>query len=136
MGANEQDLIVQYASKKAGGSSGQLVLDDVEISNSRDNRRRVGIGNDTTQYIEKGNPDPTFSTTAMLNDAAAKALKNIDDGTAEASKVYVKEGSTIEGSASGMITNDVTLSSSDDGDTTVSIDADLVDLSWTDKTTG
>jgi len=131
MGTNEQDLIVKYASKKAGGDDGQLVLDDVEIGNSRDNRRRVGIGNDTTQYIEEGNPDPTFSTTAMLNEASAQALKEIDNGNAVAQEVYVRDDGNITGQASGMVTNDVTLSSSDDGDTTVSVDADLVDLNWT-----
>jgi len=50
---SEHDLIVKYAGKKGGGASGQLVIDDVEMSTSRDNRVRHGIGNENPQYIKK-----------------------------------------------------------------------------------
>ena len=130
---NELDLVVKYANKKGGGTDGQLVLDDVELNESRDNRIRHGIGNEDPQYIEKGNKEYTFSTTAMLNDAAASALKNIENGDAETQKIYIKDNDVLTGQASGMVFNDLTLSSSDGGDTTVAVDADLTGITWTDK---
>jgi len=132
---SELDLIVKYASKKAGGSDGQLVLDDVELNQSQDNRPRHGIGNQDPQYIEKGNREYSFSTTAMLNGAAATALKEIANGNKTSNTVYIKDDSVLTGKASdGLIPNDVTFSSSDGGDTTVSIDADLLGVTWTDNT--
>jgi len=130
---SELDLVVKYANKKGGGTDGQLVLDDVELNESRDNRIRHGIGNEDPQYIEKGNKEYTFSTTAMLNDAAASALKNIENGDAETQKIYIKDNDVLTGQASGMVFNDLTLSSSDGGDTTVAVDADLTGITWTDK---
>jgi len=130
MTTNELDLVVKYATKKAGGSDGQLILDDVELNQTQDNRIRHGIGNQDPQEIEEGNREYTFSTTSMLNDAAAKALKRIDDGDAITDTVYIKDDSTLTGQASGMVTNDVTLSASDGGDTTVAVDADLMGIDW------
>ena len=127
---NEIDLVVKYAEQKGGGPDGQLVIDDVELSTSRDNRVRHGIGNEDPQYIEKGNKTYTFSTTAMMNDAAAQALVRIDNGDAEADTIYIRDDGVFEGQANGMVTNDVTTSASDDGDTTVSIDADLLGVDY------
>jgi len=127
---NEIDLVVKYAEQKGGGPDGQLVIDDVELSTSRDNRVRHGIGNEDPQYIEKGNKTYTFSTTAMMNDAAAQALVRIDNGDAEADAIYIRDDGVFEGQANGMVTNDVTTSASDDGDTTVSIDADLLGVDY------
>jgi len=129
--SNELDLVVKYAGQKGGGS-GQLVIDDVEISQSRDNRIRHGIGNEDPQNIEKGNRTYTFSTTTMMSESAASALKAIDDGTAETQEVYIKENGVWEETASGMVFNDLTTSASDDGDVTVSIDADLLGVTYTD----
>ena len=130
---SELDLVVKYANKKGGGTDGQLVLDDVELNESRDNRIRHGIGNEDPQYIEKGNKEYTFSTTAMLNDAAASALKNIENGDAETQEIYIKDDDVLTGQAGGMVFNDLTVSSSDGGDTTVAVDADLTGITWTDE---
>jgi len=127
---NEIDLVVKYASKKGGGTDGQLVIDDVELSSSRDNRNRHGIGNEDPQYIEKGNRTYTFSTTAMMNKAAAEALKRIDDGEAEADTIYLRDDEVFTGQAEGMVFNDLTTSASDGGDTTVAIDADLLGVDY------
>jgi len=127
---SELDLVVKYAGVKAGSSDGQLVLDDVELNESRDNRHRHGIGNENTQYIEKGNTTATFSTTAYLNEGAVEALRNIDSGDAETQAVYIKDGNSFEGRASGLVPNDITVSSSDGGDTTLSLDADLLGIEW------
>lgn len=129
--SNELDLVVKYAGQKGGGS-GQLVIDDVEISQSRDNRIRHGIGNEDPQNIEKGNRTYTFSTTTMMSSSAASALKSIDEGTAETQEVYIKEDGVWEETASGMVFNDLTTSASDDGDVTVSIDADLLGVTYTE----
>lgn len=131
MTTNEHNLVIKYATKKGGGTDGQLVIDDVELSRSRDNRVRHGIGNEEPQDIEKGNRTYTFSTTTILGDAAAEALKRIDDGRAETDTVYVREDGNFADTADGMVFNDLTTSSSDDGDTTVSIDADLMGLDLT-----
>lgn len=130
---NELDLIVKYADKKGGGSDGQLIIDDVELESSRDNRPRHGIGNGDPQVIEKGNSTYTFSTTAFMNSAAAKALKNIDNGDAETQAVYIRDDEVFKGKASGMVFNTLNVSSSDGGDTTVQIDADLTGIDWTDE---
>lgn len=130
---SELDLVVKYANQKGGGSDGQLVIDDVELSVSRDNRIRHGIGNEDPQYIEKGNKTYTFSTTTMMTTAAANALANIDSGDAETQTVYLKDDDVITGQSEGMVFNDLTFSSSDDGDTTVSVDADLLNVEWTNE---
>lgn len=126
----ELDLVVKYAGEKGGDVSGQLVIEDVELQQSRDNRIRHGIGYDEPQHIEKGNKEYTFSTTAHLNDSAVNALMDIDNGTAETQAVYMKHDGHFQGRASGMVTNDITVSSSDGGDTTLSVDADLLGVNW------
>jgi len=129
---NELDLVVKYAGKKGGSADGQLVIEDVELNEARDNRNRHGIGNEDPQYIEKGNKTYTFDTTAHMNSGAVDALKNIDNGDAETQAVYMKHEGQWEGSAAGLVTNDITASSSDGGDTTLSISADLLGVEWTD----
>jgi len=129
---NEIDLVVKYAGQKGGGEDGQLIIDDVELNQSRDNRVRHGIGNENPSEIEKGNKTYTFSTTCFMNESASKAILNIDDESAVAQSIYIKDGSTFKGTAEGMVFNDLTVSSSDGGDTTVSIDADLLGVNWSD----
>lgn len=128
---NEIDLIVKYAGQKGGGTDGQLVIDDVELEQSRDNRNRHGIGNDDPQWIEKGNKTYTFSTTAFMSSASAQALEDIDAGNAEAEAVYIRDDDVFAGKAPGMVFNTLNVSASDDGDTTVQIDADLPGVDWT-----
>lgn len=130
--SNEINIVVQYAGKKGGGADGQLIIDDVELSESRDNRTRHGIGNDEPQEIEKGNKTYTFSTTSFMNSAAAKALKDIDSDKAQTQAVYLRDDDVFAGTASGMVFNDLTVSASDGGDTTVDIDADLLGVDWDD----
>jgi len=125
---NEIDLVVKYADEKGGGADGQLIIDDVELSRSRDNRVRHGIGNEDPSEIEKGNKTYTFSTTAFMNSAAARALERIYEGDAEEQAVYVRDDGVFKDKAEGMVFNDLTTSASDGGDTTVSIDADLLGL--------
>jgi len=127
---NETNLIVKYATKKAGAADGQLIIDDVEMSQSRDNRIRHGIGNENPQNIEKGNRTYTFSTTAHMNDAAISAINKIDNGTAETKTVYIKENGTFSQEATEIVFNDITTSSSDGGDTTVSVDGDLLGINY------
>jgi len=129
---SELDLVVKYAGKKGGSSDGQLVIEDVELSESRDNRIRHGIGNEHPQYIEKGNKEYTFSTTNHMNSGAVDALKNIDSGDATTQEVYIKDDGQWSGTATGLVMNDLTVSASDDGDTTVSVDADLTGIFWSD----
>lgn len=130
MTTSEIDLIVKYADHKGGGSTGQLVIDDVELNTSRDNRTRHGIGNEDPQAIEKGNKEYTFSTTTHLNSAAKDALVRIDNGDAETDEIYLRDGDQFEGRADGMVFNDLTVSASDGGDTTVAIDADLLGVDY------
>jgi len=130
---NEVDLVVKFAGKKGGGVDGQLIIDDVELSSSRDNRTRHGIGNEDVQNIERGNKSHTFSTTCIMNDAAADGMRKIRDGNATTEAVYALHqdddgNATWKDKADGMVWNDITLSSSDGGDTTVAIDADLLGL--------
>lgn len=130
---NEHDLIIKFAGRKAGGDDGQLIIDDVELERSRDNRTRHGIGNEEPQVIEKGNRTYTFSTTAFMSSAMADALQRIDDGTAETQAVYVKDQGNWVESSGGIVFNRLRTSSSDDGDTKVEIDADLLGLNLSRK---
>jgi hypothetical protein len=128
---NETDLLVKYAGKKGGGDSGQLIIDDVELEQSRDNRIRHGIGNDEPQQIEKGNKTYTFSTTTFMSAAAAEALQAIENGDAETQAVFVKDSQgNFSQQADGMVFNTLNTSASDDGDTTVEVDADLLGLDY------
>jgi hypothetical protein len=128
---NEIDLVVKYANEKGGSTDGQLIIDSVELERSRDNRVRHGIGNEEPQEIEKGNKTYTFSTTTYMNSAAARALERIFDGAAETQAVYVVDNEAPwKEKASGMVFNSLTTSASDDGDTTVDIDADLLGLEF------
>jgi len=130
---NEIDLVVKYADEKGGGSDGQLIIDDVELEDSRDNRTRHGIGNDQPQWIEKGNETYTFSTTAMMSKSAARALKRIKNGNAVSDDIYLKDDGVFSGTASGFVFNSLTVSASDGGDFTVSIDADLLGVTFKDS---
>jgi len=130
---NEIDLVVKYAGQKGGGDDGQLIIDDVELEQSRDNRNRHGIGNGEPQAIERGNKTYTFSTTSFMNSAAAAALTDIDNGDAVAEAVYIRDDDVFSGKASGMVTNTVNVSASDGGDTTVEVDADLLGVDWSAK---
>ena len=55
----------------------------------------------------------------------------IQNGSAQTDTVYIKDQDVFTGQASGMVFNDLTTSASDDGDTTVSIDADLLGVYYT-----
>ncbi len=134
MTTNEVDLIVKYADRKGGGTDGQLVIDSVELERSRDNRIRHGIGNDDPQDIEKGNKTYTFSTSTYMSDAAAQAMENMFDGSAEQQAVYVRKQDGWRDKADGMVFNNVTTSASDDGDTMVDVDADLMGLNFDSQT--
>lgn len=130
MTTNELDLVVKYAGQKGGGDDGQLIIDDVELSESRDNRTRHGIGNEDPQTIERGNKTYTFSTTCFMNEAASDAIKAIKNGDALTEAVYIRDDGVFTGKSNGFVFNDLTVSSSDGGDTTVAIDADLLGVSW------
>lgn len=130
---NETNLLVKYADAKGGGADGQLIIQDVELSQSRDNRIRHGIGNEDPQNIEKGNREYTFSTTTHLNETAIEAIRRIDSGEAETQTVYVKVDGVFSEEATGLVFNDITTSSSDGGDTTVSIDGDLLGIEYIDQ---
>jgi hypothetical protein len=136
---NENDIIVKYGGKKGGGDAGQLVIDEVELNEASDNRIRHGIGNQDPSSIESGNNTYTFSTTVMLNDAAVAVLKDIKKGDRSTKAVYVRHNGDSETvykeKADGMVPNDITETVSDGGDTSVSIDADLLglDLSGIDE---
>jgi hypothetical protein len=125
---NEVDLVVKYASHKGGGEDGQLIIDDVELERSRDNRTRHGIGNSDPQVIEAGNNEYTFSASKYMNKAAADALERMYAGDARTDAVYVKDSGVFTQEASGMTINTLNVSASDGGDTMVQVDADLLGL--------
>ena len=111
---NEVDLVVKFAGKKGGGPDGQLIIDDVELSSSRDNRTRHGLGNEEVQHIERGNKTHTFSTTCMMNDAAAEAMRDIRNGDATTQAVYALHqddsgSATWKDKADGMVWNEETM---------------------------
>jgi len=128
---NEIDLVIKYSEEKGGSADGQLIIDSVELQRSRDNRTYHGIGNEDPQDIQRGNTTYTFSTTAHMNKAQARACKQMYNGVAETQAVYVREDDVFDEKADGMVWNEVTTSSSDGGDTTVDVSADLLGLDLT-----
>jgi len=128
---NEVDLVIKYANEKGGSADGQMIIDSVELQRSRDNRTYHGIGNEDPQDIQGGNKTYTFSATAYMNKAQARACKRMFDGDAEAQAVYVRDDDVFDEKAEGLDWNEVTTSSSDGGDTTVDVSADLLGLNLT-----
>lgn len=123
----EGQLKVRVGSETAGGNSGQVVMNDVTLSASRDNTDYSGIGNDTVTAKKFGTPNYEFDTEQILNKAAAQMLHDVVTGV-EKETEFLVNGEVIEFRAGECDWSDWEFNASDDGDVTVSISGELRDV--------
>jgi hypothetical protein len=57
------DCIVKVGSSQAGGTSGTLIIDEFELSDTPNKERRWGVGNETAQGRTSGNREIDLSFT-------------------------------------------------------------------------
>lgn len=123
---NETLLIVKIGDSKAGGTDGQLLLEDVEFSKERDNDPKHGIGNDTPQGISHGNITYNVSTSALLNGESADLVRNLDPYTPLSAELRLSDDADadIEVVQTKLDWNSVSIEATDDGDIVLSLDFD------------
>ncbi len=125
---NEASLIVEIGDQQAGGTAGQLILEDVEFRKQRDNEMKHGVGNETPQGISTGNITYECSASAVFNGAAADLARSLDKSTTLTGSLYVQDDAS-EASDFGLTNsyldwNDVRVEATDDGDVIMEVDFD------------
>lgn len=125
---DETMLIVEIGDEQAGGTEGQLILEDVEFGKSRDNDPKHGVGNETPQGIQRGNITFEVSASAHLNGAAAELVRDLTPQKTLEAELRVSSSSDAASDFSILQTkldwNDVSVEGTDDGDVVVSMDFD------------
>lgn len=124
---DDKDLIVKISDYKGGGTSGQLIIDDVSVSAERDNTSYSGIGNDGVEGVGFGNKTYSFSGTTILNSDAAELAESID--SKDYLEGYLKTPNT-EYSCGQLFWDDWEVSASDDGDVTFEVNFTVSDFSF------
>jgi hypothetical protein len=114
------------SSQKAGGTDGQLVLDDVEFGKSRDNTMVHGIGNRTPQGVQRGNITYEVSASAHFNDTAADLAKSLGPTDVLTGELYFRKdaSSSFNVNFTALDWNDCSIEASDDGDVVMSVTFD------------
>lgn len=110
---DDKDLVVKIADEHAGNTRGQLILEDVEFSETRDNEEYAGIGNDTTQGVGYGNREFELDASAIYNGSAANLARSISSSDYVTGWIRTDEG---EYSAGELHYNDWDVNATDDGD--------------------
>jgi|APHM01.1.fsa_nt_gi hypothetical protein len=130
---DESLLVVEIGDEKAGGTDGQLLLDDVEFNKSRDNDMIHGIGNRTPQGVQRGNITYEVSASSHFNGSAASLAQSLNPRSVIKGKLYFRtnDDQSIVGEGGGNFElnfdldwNDCTVEASDDGEVIVSVDFD------------
>lgn len=103
-------VVVTVGSSTAGGTSGQLILDEFEISVTTNDERRHGVGNEDAQGYVTGNNEYDLSFTHIGEDDDLAA--DIEDGNFD----VALEGNDYKYEANAIRPNDYTVSVSDGGD--------------------
>jgi hypothetical protein len=147
MAITEADLLIQINDKQ-GGSEGQLLLSDVTVSGSRDNTLIYGIGNKQPQEVDPGNEEFSMSVEQYMTKEAAELLReivnntptpessdgaddvipNISTGGQSIDAAYLLFGDGLEMTIGDFRWNDFEINASEDGEVTVSLDADLLNV--------
>lgn len=125
---SDSQLKVTIGDKQAGGTQGQLILDSVEVSHSRDNDPKHGVGNDEPQGMQLGNITYEVTASAHLNGAAADLAKSIKPHTPISATFQTTEDAdgSLSTNQSELYWNDVTVEAQDGGDVVVSLGLDGV----------
>lgn len=129
---DESLLVIEISSngdggtQTAGGTSGQLVLDDVEFSKSRDNTMVHGIGNRTPQGVQRGNITYEVSASAHFNDSAAELARSLGPTDVLTGKLYFRKSETnsFNSHFTALDWNDCAIEATDDGDIVMSVTFD------------
>lgn len=131
---DDGDLIFNYdgvtSSGEAADESGQLILESVSLTVERDNDPKHGISNKEPQAMSYGNKTYTLSFEGHVNEAIADVVvaMYLDDQTPR--DADLRSEGAMEATIGKIDWNSVEKSGSDDGDVTLSVDADCrnVDL--------
>ena len=127
---DESLLVIEISSngnsQKAGGTNGQLVLDDVEFGKSRDNTMVHGIGNRTPQGVQRGNITYEVSASAHFNDSAAELAKSLGPTDVLTGELYFRQegADSFNTHFEALDWNDCAIEASDDGDVVMSVTFD------------
>lgn len=126
---DDGELVIRIDEQQAGGESGQLILTDATFTLDRSNSEHVGIGNDTTQAVSYGNTTASVSVEGQTTESMANLVVNLWENRTSPSSVFFR-GNFLETRGGKMDWNNMEWSISDDGDATLSIDANLRDFEW------
>ena len=127
----EHDLVLKIGSQKAGGTDGQLIIEDVTFSGERDNTEYSGIGNEDTQAIGYGNKQYNLSFTQYFDGdgAGSQLLRDIDSDTQMSGFI---RGPDNEINIGRMDWSSFDYEASDDGDVTLAVDMTVRNVDITD----
>lgn len=126
---DDGDLLIEIGSQK-GGTKGQLILSDVTLSGERDNTYVYGIANNQAEDLIEGNETFTISTEQYINQEAANLLESAYNDDASLSGKF-QGGDVIEVSYTKLDWNTFEINGSEDGEVTLTLDADLRGVSIT-----
>jgi len=112
----------------AGTTAGQVILEDVTFTMERDNTMYHGIGNDEPQGMSYGNKTYSLSTETIVNEDIAQLVVEMYNNGRSATDGVLRSDGALEVNIGKIDWNSVEKSASDDGDVTLSIDADCRDV--------
>lgn len=137
----DADLLLRI-NNNDGGSEGQLLLENVTFSGSRDNSMIYGIGNKRAQDVDPGNEEFTISVDMYMNQRAAAMLRRIVEGEAtgptagyggssgsDLDVAYLLLDGAIEATIRDFRWNSFDIDVSEDGEVSVSLEADCLGVS-------
>lgn len=125
---SDHQLVITIGDEQAGGTSGQLVLDSVEMNQSRDNDPKHGVGNDTPQGMQLGNIEYEATASAHLNGAAADLARNLEPDTPISANFATTEEADgeFEVKRDDLYWNEVNVEAQDGGDVVLSLTFDAM----------
>jgi hypothetical protein len=121
---NDGSLNTAIKDKQAGGETGQLIITDVSLTMERDNTNYHGIGNKDPTAMGYGNKTYTLSSESIVNDAIADVVVTWYKNDQTPQDAVLRADGTLEAVIEKVDWNSVDKSATDDGDVTLSIDAD------------
>lgn len=119
--------------RKAGGSGGQLILNDVSFSGERDNTNHIGIGNDKSQGMSYGNKNHSASYEGILEKKLGQLLVALYENDNTPQKAYIRSSGVLEASIGKLDWNSFEWNATDDGDIVISFDADCRNVELKDS---
>lgn len=125
---DDGDLIVKLGGEMAGGETGQLVINDVSLTIERDNDPKHGIGNKDPVGMGYGNKTYSLSSESVVETAIADIVTDMYLNDQSPKEAVLRSDGALEASIGKIDWNSIEKSASDDGEVTLSIDADGRDV--------